>query len=129
LLVDGVKCSKLMHLKYFTLNAAKNFINSFPNTSSQLNLGGAKVTLGGALPLLAPPSIRLWCILLLNHIVYSYNFAELGSFSVTVTVTITGRQWYFINLLYYISRGRITTSYYRVGFSICLFISALLKLI
>jgi len=33
MLVDGVKCSKLTHLKHFTLNAAKNFINSFPNTS------------------------------------------------------------------------------------------------
>jgi len=31
--MDGVKCSKLTHLKHFTLNAAKNFINGFPNTS------------------------------------------------------------------------------------------------
>ena len=31
--IDGVKCSKLIHLKQFTLNAAKNFINNFPNTS------------------------------------------------------------------------------------------------
>jgi len=58
MLTDGVKCSKLTHLKHFTLNAAKNFINSFPKYYySQLKLGGAKVTLGGALFLLALPRI------------------------------------------------------------------------
>jgi len=51
MLIDGVKCSKLTHLKHFTLNAVKNFINSFPNISwVNLKLGGAKVTLRGALP-------------------------------------------------------------------------------
>jgi len=34
MLIDRVKCSKLTHLKHFTLNAAKNFINSFPNTNT-----------------------------------------------------------------------------------------------
>jgi len=33
MLIDGVKCSKHTHLKHFTLNAVKNFINSFPNIS------------------------------------------------------------------------------------------------
>jgi len=54
MLVDGVVNYAFKTLK---LNAAKNFINYFPNTQyySQIKLGGAKVIFGGALPLLALP--------------------------------------------------------------------------
>jgi len=54
------KHSKVAHLKHFTLNAAKIFINSFPITTTvNLSLEGQKSFLEGHYPSLPPLNLPM----------------------------------------------------------------------
>jgi len=51
--IDGVKCSKLTHLKHFTLNAAKNFINTSQTLVGSTEVWRGKNHFGRGIALLA----------------------------------------------------------------------------
>jgi len=57
---DGVKCSKLTHLKHFNLNAAKSSLRVSQILVKSTEAWRRISHLGKALPFLALPKIWLW---------------------------------------------------------------------